>query len=371
MRIVNKKILGLALVMLLILTGRVFAAEHGKIDTQRVAVVGDSYAGYFNHAIGDEGYEYFIFPVGTIYNPLNQEVFEQAINSDNNYILFATGVNDQALNTDLSVFEEELRRHIEKIRAMNKYLFVHSYMDYPNKKVGFGSNPPDEYDKILKKFADEYDNVIYIDMSYFAKTKHGFGDGLHYDKFFYETLSSKLRFYVYSIERTVFNTKGSLISEMNRRQIAVAGDLAAYEFFSFENKKDYVLTDFSTPVLSLSESKDQVFKAINFDAQSVFITLGLNDYELQTDLDEFKDTLRQCLNEASKKIKNVFLYASIDYDKNRGLPYESSLYDMAIEDVANEYPNACFINLRNYSKESPQIYDMLYALMDSMIEKIY
>ena len=365
-----KKILSTALLMLLIINGGVFAEELGKIDTKRVAVVGDSYAGYFNHTIGNKGYEYFIFPIGTIYNPLNQEVFEQAINSDNDYILFATGVNDQALNTDLSVFERELRRRIEEIRDRKKFLFVHSYMDYPNKKVGYGSSPPDEYDKILRRLADEYDNVIYIDMSYFAKTNHGFGDGLHYDKFFYETLSSKLRFYIYSIERTYSKTTDTISSKMSKRQIAVAGDLAAYEFFSFENKKDYVMTNFTTPVLSLSQSKDQVFKAINFDAQSVFITSGIKDYEAQTNLDEFKDALRECLNEASKRCKNIFLYASIDYDKSRSLPYGSSLYDLAIEDVANEYPNACFINLRNYSKESPQIYDTLYALIDAMIKKI-
>jgi hypothetical protein len=371
MRVIVKKILVLASLMLLVFAARVFAEEPGKMEYPRVAVVGDSYAGYFNHAIGYEGYEYFIFPVGTIYKLENKEVFERAINSDNNYILFATGVNDQALNTNLDVFEAELRKRVEEIKAKKKYLFLHSYMDYPHKKEGDGSNSPDEYDKIFKKLADEYDNVIYIDMSYFAKTNHGFGDGLHYDKFFYETLNSKLKFYVHSIERTVFKTTGALISEENKRKIAVAGDFAADEFLSFENKKNYVMANFTSPMLLLSQSKDKVFNAINYEAQSVFITLGLNDYESQTDLDEFKDTLRQCLNEASKKFKNVFLYASLDYDENKGLPFNSSLYDKAIEDVANEYSNACFIDLKNYRKESPQIYDTLYSLLDNMIKRIY
>lgn len=366
-----KKILGLAIFISIVTFGRTFAEEPGVVSNQRVAIVGDSYAGFFSKSVENENYEYFIFPVGTIYNPLNQKVFEQAINSDNNYILFATGVNDQALNTELAIFEQELRRYAEEISAKKKYLFFHSYMDYPNKKEGSGSQPPSAYDKILKKLADEYENVMYIDMSYFASTKHGFGDGLHYDKFFYETLSAKLQFYVYSIDRTVFKTLPTTINEVNKRQIAVAGDITAFEFFSYENKKEYVITNFSSPALLLSQSKDFVFRAINYDAQSVFITAGLSDYELQTDIEEFKDTLREYLNEASLKHKNIFLYASLDYTTNKGLPIESSLYDMAIEDVANEYVNACFINLRNYSKEVPQIYDMIYSLMDTMIKNIY
>lgn len=354
-----------------IIVGRTFAEEPGEIKVPKVAVVGDSYAGYFSYSMGVEKYDYFIFPVATIYNPLNQKVLEQAVNSDNRYILFSTGVNDQALNTELSIFETELRKYVEKVSEKGKFLFFHTYMDYPYKKEGNGSNPPDKYDKILKKLADEYENVLYIDMSHFASTKHGFGDGLHYDKFFYESLSAKLQFYVYSIERTVFSRVNSIIKDVYKRQISVAGDIAANEFFSYENKKEYVLNNFSTPTLLLAQSKEQVLRAINYDAQSVFITAGLSDYELQTDIEEFKDTLREYLNEACLKHKNIFLYASLDYTTNKGLPIESSLYDMAIEDVANEYVNACFINLRNYSKEVPQIYDMIYSLMDTMIKNIY
>ncbi|MBR4314832.1 MAG: hypothetical protein IKP66_07990 [Lachnospiraceae bacterium] len=371
MRDCYKKIFWLVIFISLTFICRVFAEEPGVLKVPGVAVVGDSYAGYFNKSINSEIYEYFIFPVGTIYNPLNQKVFEEAINSNNNYILFATGVNDQALNTELSVFEQELRKYAEEISAKNKFLFFHSYMDYPNKKIGNGSYSPSEYDRIYRKLADEYENVMYIDMSYFYNTKHGFGDGLHYDKFFYETLDAKLQFYVYSIFRSMSKSIGSTINEVNKKQIAVTGDIAAQEFFDYENKKEYVILNFSSPSLLLSQCKEQVLRAINYEAQSVFITSGLNDYEYQTDVEEFKDTLREYLNEACLKHKNVFLYASLDYENSKGLPIESSLYDMAVEDVANEYPNACFINLRNFSKEVPQIYDILYSLMDTMIKNIY
>lgn len=366
-----KKILGLAIFISIVTFGRTFAEGLRTSTTQRVAIVGDSYAGYFNLSVPNSAYEYFIFPVGTIYNSLNQKVFEEAINSDNRYILFATGVNDQALNTNLEVFERELRKYAEEVSTKNKFLFFHTYMDYPNRKIGNGSYAPEAYDSILRKLAEEYENVLYIDMSYFFKTNHGFGDGLHYDKFFYETLSAKLQFYVYSVERSVFKSPPYTISAMSKRQIAVAGDIVAYEFFNYENKKDYIITNFSTPALLLSQIKEQVINAINYEAQSILLTSGLNDYELQTDVEEFKDTLREYLNEASIKHKNIFLYASLDYKQNRGLPIESSLYDVAVEDVANEYPNACFINLRNFSKEVPQIYDTLYSLMDTMIKNIY
>lgn len=371
MKVCSKKILGLVVLVSSILISKVFAEEPGVLKIPRVAVVGDSYAGYFSHSIGIEKYEYYIFPVGTIYNPLNQKVFEQAINSDNNYILFSTGVNDQALNTDISIFEAELRKYAEEVKEKNKYLFFHTYMDYPNQKEGYGSNPSSSYDEILRQIADEYENVLYIDMSHFADTKHGFGDGLHYGNLFYETLSAKLQFYVYSIEREVYNFKRSVVSEVNKRQIAVAGDFAADEFFGYENKKEYVITNFSSPMLLLSQSRDYVMRAINYEAQCVFITSGLKDYEQQTNVDEFRDTLREYLNEACLNNKKVFLYASLDYQKSIGLPIESSVYDKAIEDVANEYPNACFINLRSFKKEVPQIYDMLYSLIDVMIKKIY
>ena len=365
-----KKILGLVLLIVLVFASRVFAEGPGNSYNSRVAVVGDSYAGYFSKSIGIEKYDFFIFPVGTIHNSLNKNVFEEVISSDNRFILFATGVNDQALNTELSVFEQELRIRAEEVTARNKYLFFHTYMDYPNKKIGNGSYAPNEYDKILRKLADEYENVLYIDMSYFFNTKHGFGDGLHYDNFFYETLDAKIQFYVDAINRAVFNVRGSAISEMSKREIAVAGDIVANEFFGYENKKEYNIANFSSPGLLSSQCEDQVLRAINYEAQSVLITFGLNDYEFQTDIEEFKDTLRKYLNEASLKHKNIFLYASLDYENNKGLPIESSLYDMAVEDVANEYVNACFINLRNFSKEVPQIYDMIYALMDTMIKKI-
>ena len=83
------------------------------------------------------------------------------------------------------------------------------------------------------------------------------------------------------------------------------------------------------------------------------------------------DDLRKCLNEACLNYKNVFLYTSLDYAKNEWLTISMSDYDMAMAKVANEYPNAFYINLGNYTKEIPHIYDILYEALNNMIKNIY
>lgn len=344
-------------------------AEEGE-RSNKIAVVGDSYAGHFNINEGNDRYEYYIFPVAKLDEKLNQIIFEDAINSEYIYILFTSGVNDQALNTDINVFEEVLRKYATLASVKQKYLFFHTYMDYDNKKLGNGSYPSERYDQVYRKLADEFENVYYIDMSSFNTKRHDWGDGLHYDKFFYDTLSAKLIFHVDSIEHYIFEDPRLRIKESNRRQIAVAGDIAANEFFSYENKKDYVMTNFSNPNLLIFQNKEFIIKAINYESQSTLISLGLKEYENQVNINDFQDTLRECLNEGCRKHKNVFIYTSFDYNTDMGLPKTISYYDNMLYNVAQEYPNTCYINLGNYSKEVPQIYDLLYSMLDFIITNI-
>lgn len=333
----------------------------------RIAVVGDSYAGHFNLIEGSDRFDYFIFPVGTINNPLNIKIFEEAINSFDSYILFATGVNDQALNTDINIFEMVLRGYIAEIIKRNKYLIFHTYMDYPRKKIGNGSFPPEEYDKVLKKLSDEFSNVFYIDMSGFNISRYDMGDGLHYNNFFYDTLKAKLLFCVDSIESTVFNKNIIKTNDFVKKQVAVAGDNVAYNFYDRENKKEFELIDYSNPRLTLLQNKDSILRAINSDVKSIFISVGSIDYLEQTNVAEFKDTLRECLNEACISHKNVFLTSSLDYNMQTDLEIGLSLYDFAVESIADEYPNACYINMRSYQKDQEAYYDILYSLIGTMV----
>lgn len=348
-----------------------FAEGPGEIRNQKIAVVGDSYAGHFSLNEGVDKYEYFIFPVGTITNVINELVFESAINADNTYILFATGVNDQALNTDIKLFELELRKYIEAMALKNKFLFFHTYMNYTNQKNSQSDHYPEDYDRVYRRLAEEYANVIYIDMSGLEVTRYDFGDGMHFNKFFYDTLSAKLQFYVNLIERSVFEASGTKIKNEQKKQIATAGDIAADEFFGYENKKGYIITNFAEPGKTIRESYEQIEKAIKFEAQTILISAGIDDYKAQTDINGFMDDLRKCLNEACLNYKNVFLYTSLDYAKNEWLTISMSDYDMAMAKVANEYPNACYINLGNYTKEIPHIYDILYEALNNMIKNIY
>lgn len=348
----------------------VFAKETGAPRNQKIAVVGDSYAGHFSLNEGTDKYDYYIFPVATINNETNALVFETAINADNTYILFATGVNDQALNTDIAVFEAELRKYIEKICAKNKFLFLHTYMDYSNVKNARGKYYPQDYDNVYRRLAEQYENVVYIDMSGLNVVKYDFGDGMHFNKFFYDTLNAKLQFFIHSIERSVFKTNGTEIKKEQRMQIATAGDLAADEFFGYENKKEYIITNFADPGKTIKDNYEQVVRAIGFEAQSVLISCGIDDYKAQTDINDFMDEMRKCLNETCLKYKNVFLYSSLDYAQNEELTISMAEYDMAMYKVANEYPNTCYINLGNYTKEIPHIYDILYEVVSLMIKNI-
>ena len=366
-----KKIRFIIITMLIVLASIqiVFAEEEGRSD--KIAVVGDSYAGHFSINEGNDRYEYYIFPVAKIDESINGAIFENAINSDYIYILFASGVNDQALNTDPNVFEETLRKYANMVSEKHKYLFFHTYMNYNKKKLGNGSYPPERYDEVYKKLAEEFENVLYIDMSSFNDTRHDWGDGLHYDKVFYDSLNAKLIFYVDSIEHSVFNNPRLELKEKNTRQIAVAGDFGADGFFSYENKKDYTINNYSNPNQLIFQSKDYIIKAINSEAQSILISVGLKEHEYQVNINEFQDVFRECLNEACLRHKNVFLYTTFNYDINKELPKMASEYDTMLDRVAREYPNTCYLNLGNYSKEVPQIYDTLYVLLDNLIKNIY
>ena len=366
-----KKFIILCGIAIFVFNQNIFAEGPDEIEEQKIAIVGDSYAGHFSLNEGTDKYEYYIFPVGKIDNAINEQIFQTAINADNRYILFATGVNDQALNTDIEKFELELRKYATEMSEKNKYLFLHTYMNYDNHKNGIGKFHPVEYDRVYKRLAEEYENVIYIDMSGFETNRYDFGDGMHFNKFFYDTLNAKLLFFIRQIDRSSFNVAGTEIKSEQKKHIATAGDIAADEFFGYENKKDYIITNFANPGKTISENYDEIIKAIEYDAQCIFIALGTDDYKAQTDMHVFMDEIRKCLNEACLNYKNVFLYTSLDYAKDEHLITSMVEYDLAMAKVANEYPNTCYINLGNYTKEIPQIYDLLYDTVNIMIERIY
>lgn len=347
-----------------------------KTNQKRIAVVGDSYTGHFVEDEGIDKFEPFIFPVGTINNQTNVEIFNKAIDSDADYILFATGVNDQALSISPDVFETTLREHVKKIEHKKKYLFVHTYMDYKTRQYGFKYVPSD-YDRVLKSIADDSENVFYINMSGIDKDRYDMGDGLHYNKFFNDTLRSKLLYIVDIINFNIHGIQTDWMKIANPNQIAVVGDKSAELFYMFEKNKDYDIIEFSSD-LNLKESIQLVNDAMCSTAKYVLLSIGVNDYENQSDLFEFGECLRLIANKSCETHKTVFFHTYMDYRPVVELKNRIAYYDRVLREVASEYNNICYLDMHKYEDNTFLIsddksynstfYDILYNVVNTFIK---
>lgn len=379
----NKRLLNLSIIffaIIIFLNYNVFADGPGEIplSSKKIAVVGDSYTGHFVEDEGVERFEAFIFPVGTISNEKNVEIFNKAIEADNHYILFATGVNDQALSISPGAFETTLREHVKKIEKRGKYLFLHTYMDYPSRQIGFKYTPND-YDRVLREIADSSENVFYIDMSGIDMNKYNTGDGTHYNKFFNDTLKSKLLYLTDIIDMNMYNGIVDWIQVAKKNQIAVAGDTSANLFYAYEKDKDFDLLDFTEINSNLIDNTENVMKALSSTAKNVLIFIGVKDYEEQVDLDEFEETLRIIANRSCETHKTVFIPTYMEYNYGAVLKNKLLLYDLIIKKVSKEYNNICYLDMHSYEKNkylmmddkyyNITFYDVLYGIIKEFIEK--
>lgn len=355
-----------------------YAEGPGEIppELKRIAVVGDSYTGHFIEDEGVERFEPFIFPVGTISNNKNIEIFNNAIESNNNYILFCTGVNDQALSVLPGVFETTLREHVKKIESRGKYLFVHTYMDYPARQYGF-TYTPNDYDKVLRDIANDSPNVFYINMSGLDKEKYNVGDGTHYDKFFNDTLKSKVLYLTDMLDANVYDGFVEWIEISNGKEIAVVGDRSAYLFCEYESDKDYKVLDFSNSDYNIVGNVEKIMEALKTSAKYVLLSIGVKDYEDQVDLEKFEETLRVIANASCETHKIVLLHTYMDYRTAEKRKNTVLNYDYILRKVADEYYNLCYLDLREYQNnkylmENGQeynnaFYDVLYRVVDTLI----
>ena len=115
------------------------------------------------------------------------------------YVLLSTSVNDFRLKTDVNRFEDEIRRFANIATTNSKILFLHTYMDYVyyEDKTATDSEVKKQYeikdyDNALKKIAEEYDKVIYIDMSEYNDTRYMMSDLIHYGVEFNDALYNKI-----------------------------------------------------------------------------------------------------------------------------------------------------------------------------------
>ena len=167
-------------------------------DANMIYVTGDSYAGSFYLYENNKKYNMIemAVPNRTIFE--NEYLIQGSLMSLSKYVLLSTSVNDFRMQTDIRRFEDEIRRFANLATINSKILFLHTYMNYVyyEDKTATDSEIKkyniEDYDNSLKKIADEYDKVIYIDMSEYNDTRFMMADLIHYGPEFNDALYNKI-----------------------------------------------------------------------------------------------------------------------------------------------------------------------------------
>ncbi len=353
--------------------------DMGTTATKKIAVVGDSYSYWFQKNFGDDEFEYSLFTVPAIDKENNVILFTDLINNGNNdFILFATGVNDYLLDTKLDVFEETIRTYAKLAEEKKKYLILHTYMHFPKDRVHPNPVSIEQYDAVLRKIDEEYDSVYYIDMSNFNHDRYCIDDGMHFDVLFYKTLYAKLKYLTDNINFGTYNIESPWLSTAKNDRIAVTGDSYAGTFARLEGNKSYIMYEFAKDGRTIIENTDLINAAISSDAKYVLISTSVNDYEKQTPLIDFEDKLREFLNNACINHKIVFFHTYMEYGAAKTHNVVIRSYDDTIKKMAKEYPITVYVDTIMYQDEVYQMpdkthygtefNDYLYSVIDEFIK---
>lgn len=336
-----------------------FAVGPGEQTERTIAVVGDSYTGYLYNFLGSEGLEYYVFPTAGIDNDVNLSIFKTCIEKGNSkYVLFCSGVNDYVLETSPKTFENHLREMINLAARNHKYIFFHTYMNFPNAAARKDQYIMSMYNDVYQKLAKEFSNVYYIDMHNLETKHYAFGDGLHYGKIFYETLFSKLTYLCDGIEASLYISSVPWMLIAEKDMITVTGDSYAGTFVRFENNKDFKLLELARSAKTIEQNSFLMSSAMMSNAKYVLISIGVNDFEKQTSLESFEDNLRFYLNLACRTHKKVFLHTYMHFQAERKLKIDISEYDKIIKKLGEEYPNTAYIDLHNFELVEFQMPDL-------------
>ena len=322
-------------------------------DYKALSVVGDSFAGHFALNEGFNNLYYFIFPFPAITNEKNVEIFEECIRSDkSNFILFATGVNDLIMATRLTDFEESLVTYVKAAKKENKFVLFHTYMMEFSDKIGDTYFKTSDYDNVLRKIAENYDNAFYIDMSNLQHERYTIDDKCHYNKTFYDTLLAKCNYTMWNINEKVYRAKNEWDLINDYSQISVTGDSYAGVFCEYEKDNgEFTLTEFARPNTSTKLNMDLIVDSFNTTAKSILLSIGVNDYRKELDPYEFYDLLRAIANVGLIRRKNIYVHTFMKYPKSVGEEKKYNLidYDNVLKNIAYEYPNVYYIDMTEYS----------------------
>lgn len=338
------------------------------------SVIGDSFAGMLLQDEGSELYNFNIFPVGGIDRDVNQIIIEDAIKNDTTgNILLLTGVNDAVL-TNIEVFDKYINRLIQSATKRLKHVYFHSYMKVFSLGKDTRNTVHEPYDEVLRKYASSNSNVTYIDMSNMNTELYVLKDGKHYDKMFYRTLKSKLQNEIYKNTPNKTTDIWDIITRYD--SMTVIGDSSAEIFCNLEDNKLLHLIKYVNILHTTPENRNMINSAIDSKSKYVLLSLGETDYAYQTKPELFELEIRNsanlCMNNRKQLILHTYMMSPITLKKD--YKYSTTDYDKILRKIAEEYENVEYIDMTedkkiykttdglHYNKE---FYDDLY---DKIIE---
>ena len=357
-------------------------AENIVIDKtkKKIAVIGDNYAKEFEKNIGYNNFDYYIYNLDkNIYDPENvTKTFMALENKDYNFALLSLGALSTLKKYDENSFQTYMKNYMDIAKRENKYIFVHTYMNFANSDLESNACTSFDLDKVLKKISDEYPNVFYIDMHNLVNGGYLLADGKNYNTLFFQTLCAKLMYLVDNINRVQYNILSDWIKTNNGSVLAVAGDSYAGTFARFEKDKKYQLMEFTKSGKTIGQNKNLIDTAMDSVAKYVLIATSVNDYEKQSKLNSFEYNLRRYINHALLNHKIVFLHTYMKYSAAIKRDVSIKDYDDIIIKLALEYENTIYIDMHEYEKKEYEMpdkrhydkvfNDVLYDKIDKWIE---
>ena len=347
---------------------------------RKIAVIGDNYAKEFEKNVGYNSFDYYIYNNNkNIYDAENvTKTFMALENKEYNFVLFSLGAISTLKDYDANAFYTYMKNYMDIAKRDNKYLFLHTYMNFANSDIESNKCTSYDLDKVLNRIADEYPNVFYIDMHNFANGGYLLADGKNYNTLFFQTLCAKIMYMVDNINRVKFNVMSNWIRTNNGAVLAVAGDSYAGTFVRFEKDKKYQLIEFAKSGKTIGQNKNLIDSAMDSVARFVLISISVNDYEKQSTLNSFEYNLRRFINHALLNHKIVFLHTYMKYAAAIKRNASIKEYDDIIQKLASEYENTIYIDMHKYEDKEYQMpdkrhydkvfNDMLYNEIDKWIE---
>lgn len=172
------------------------------IKDSKIIVTGDSFAGKFCEYEKNKDLTLIPYARAGCTIDQNQIIMALALNFDEKNILISIGVNDQFMETPPYRFEAIMRRLLNIGIFYNKNVFMHSYLMYFSSLYNQKRFSAIEYDTIIKKLCDEYENAYYIDVKDLENPTYISDDNMHYNSLFYDELYTRLLNLIIELEKS-------------------------------------------------------------------------------------------------------------------------------------------------------------------------